>query len=439
MGRVILLALAGVLAAAAQTDWERDQAEGKAMLEQRRFEEAEHAFKQALVKAQEFGREDPRFAASLKDLAGLYRVQLRFAEAEPLLRLAIELGSADGREHPELAGELELLARVYLAQMKLGDAEAAFKRELALLEAKHGGEALEIVPALNNLARVIQIDAKRIREARVLLLRVIAIREVRQGPEHPDVALELIRLGRSYAADKAFEDAEPPLRRALAIQEKAYGPEHLALAGTLDSLGMLLRDQERWTDAEAFFQRSLALRQGAYGPLHAEVAPALDNLAGVLFRQKRFAEAEPLYDRALFVWTAVLGEQHPLVAGAHDYLAMTLAFQGKYAAAEPHYRRGLDIREGHILASLNNVALVSVAQEKLKEAEPLYKAVLGLLERSRETPPGGEVYAQTLGNYAELLEQSGRKVEAARLEARAKGLQKGAAKKREQPKAPPAG
>jgi len=426
MARLTWLAILCILPAAGQTDWERDQAEGKTMLVQRRLEEAEHFFRQALVKAQEFGREDPRFATSLKDLAGLYRIQLRFVEAEPLLRLAIELAEGDGRDHPDLAGDLDLLARIYLAQMKLGEAEATFKRELALLEAKHGCEALEIVPALNNLVRVMQIDSKRIREARDLLLRVIAIREARQGPGHPDIALDLIRLGRSHAAEKEYEDAEKAYRRALALQEKAFGEEHLALAGTLDALGMLFRDQERWTDAEPFLRRSLALRQGVYGPLHAEVVPALDNLAGVLFQQKRYTEAEPLYDRALFVWTAALGEQHPLVAGAHDYLALTLAFQGKHAAAEQHYRRGLDIREGHLLASLNNVALVAVAQEKLMEAEPLYKAALALLERPHDAPPGSEVHAQTLRNYAELLEQMGRKVEAARVEARAKGLEKNA-------------
>jgi tetratricopeptide (TPR) repeat protein len=430
--RPILLALICLLPAAGQTGWEQDQSAGKAMFEQRRFEEAEHLFRQALVKAHEFGREDPRFATSLKDLAGLYRVQGRFAEAEPLLRLAIEVMERDGREHPELAADLELLARIYLAQMKLSEAELTFKRELALLERKHGAEALEIVPALNSLARVIQIVTKRAGEARDLLLRVIAIREAKQGPEHPDVALDLIRLGRLCAVLKEFGDAEAAYRRALAIQEKAFGPDHLTLAGTLDALGGLFRDQERWSDAEPFFRRSLALRQGAYGPLHAEVGPALDNLAGVLFRQKRFAEAEPLYDRALFVWTAALGEQHPLVAGAHDFMAMTLAFQGKYAAAEPHYRRGLDIREAHILRSLNNAALVAVAQEKLKDAEPLYKVALSLLERARETPADSDVYAQTLANYADLLGRAGRKAQAAKLDASAKRLQKEpAAKERE--------
>jgi tetratricopeptide (TPR) repeat protein len=430
MERLILFAILCILPAAGQTGWEQDQSEGKAMLEKRRLEEAEHFFKQALVKAQAFGREDPRVATSLKDLAGLYRVQGRFAEAEPLLRRAIELAEQDGRGYPGLAADLDLLARICFAQMKLAEAEATFQRELELLEDIHGGEALEIIGTLNSLVRVIQIDTKRAREAGDLLSRIIRVREVKQGPEHADIALDLIRLGRLSAGLKEYESAERAYRRALAIQEKAFGPEHLTLAGALDALGVLFRELERWKDAEEFFRRSLAVRQSAYGPLHAELGPALDNLAGVLFQQKRFAEAEPLYERALFVWTAALGEHHPLLAASHDSLAMTLAYQGKYAAAEPHYRRGLDIRDAWVLMSLNNVALVSVAQEKLKDAEPLYKLALSLLGRPRETPPDPGLHVQTLSNYADLLEQAGRKVEAAKLQARAKKLQKQQAAKK---------
>jgi tetratricopeptide (TPR) repeat protein len=421
---LLLLAILRVLPAAAQTSWERDLADGKAMLVERRLAEAEPFFKQALVKAQEFGPEDPRLATSLKDLAGLYRLQGRFAEAEPLLRLAIDLAGKDGREHPETATDLDLLARICLAQMKLPDAENTFKRELALLVDRHGAGALEIVPVLNSLGRVIQIVSKRVPEAQDLLLRVVGIRESRQGPEHPDLALDLIRLGRLLATSKVFDDAELAYRRALAIQEKAVGPEHLTLAIVLDSLGSLFSDQKRWTDAEWFFRRSLGLRESAYSPLNFEVVQSLDNLANVLYQQKRYGEAEPLYERGLFIRTAALGAQHPLVAEAHDALAITQAFQQKYEAAEKHYRAGLEIREGHILVSLNNTALARSALEKRKEAEPLYKVALAILERPREGTPDLATYALTLSNYASLLEEMGRKPEAVKIEARAKLLKK---------------
>jgi tetratricopeptide (TPR) repeat protein len=430
MKRLLLFAILWVLPATAQTSWERDQSDGKAMLDERRLAEAEPFFKQALIKAQEFGPADPRLAASLKDLAGLYRLQGRFAEAEPMLRLAIDMAEKDGREHPEMAADLDLLARICLAQMKLPDAERTFKRELALLAGKHGTGALEIVPVLNNIGRVIQIVSKRGPEAQDYLLRVIGIRETKQGPDHPDLALELIRLGRLLAGSKVLGDAELAYRRALAIQEKALGAEHLMLANVLDALGSLFSEQKRWTDAESFFRRSLGLRESAYSPLNIEVLPALDNLAGVLYQQKRYADAEPLYERALFIRTAALGEQHPLVAETHDALAITQAFQQKYEAAELHYRLGLEIREAHILVSLNNTALARAALEKRKEAEPLYKLALAILERPRETPPDSQAYALTLSNYAGLLEEMGRTMEAARTEARAKLLRKDDAAKK---------
>ncbi len=430
MKRLLLVAILGVLPAAAQTSWERDQSDGKAMLDARRLVEAEPFFKQALVKAQEFGPADPRLATSLKDLAGLYRLQGRFAEAEPLLGLAIDMAEKDGREHPELPTDLDLLARICLAQMKLPDAEKTFKRELVLLAGKHGAGALELVPVLNNIGRVIQILSKRGPEAQDFLLHVIGIRESKQGPDHPDLAYDLIRLGRLLANSKVLGDAELAYRRALAIQEKTLGPEHLTLVNALDALGSLFSDQKRWTDAEPFFRRSLGLRESAYSPLNIEVLPGLDNLAGVLYQQKRYAEAEPLYERALFIRIAALGEQHPLVAETHDALAITQAFQQKYESAEEHYRLGLEIREGHILVSLNNTALARAALQKQKEAEPLYKVALTILERPREKPVDSQTYALTLSNYAGLLEEMGRKMESARTEARAKLLRKDEAGKK---------
>ena len=423
MRRLLLLTFIWMLPAVAQTTWEQYQAEGRAMLAERRLQEAEGFLKQALVKAQDFGQADLRLATSLKDLASLYRFQGRFVEAEPLLRLAIEVTEKDGLDHPELAADHDLLARIYLAQMKLPEAESSFKRALILLQRKYGAQALETVPALNSLGRVLQIDSKSGREAQDLLLRVIGIREVKQGPEHPEVALDFIRLGRLLGGAKVYWDAEIEYRRALYIQEKTLGAENVTLAIVLDAIGALLGDQKRWADAEPPLRRSLALRESAYSPLSSEVAPALDNLASVLYQQKRYAEAEPLYQRSLFIWSATLGSTHPLVAVSHDALAITQSFLEKYADAESHYRSGLDIREAQILLSLNNTALISTAQGKLKDSEPLYKVALALLERPREKPPNSSDYAQTLSNYAGLLEEMGRKLEAGRLEARARKLQ----------------
>ena len=54
------------------------------------------------------------------------------------------------------------------------------------------------------------------------------------GPDHPDVAISLARLGNLYREKGQYGRAEPLFARALAIQEKARGPEDLAL---LDLLG----------------------------------------------------------------------------------------------------------------------------------------------------------------------------------------------------------
>ncbi len=70
--------------------------------------------------------------------------------------------------------------------------------------------------------------------------------------------------------------------------------------------------------------------------------------------------------------------------------------------------------------SLNNLAEIFLAQGKYAEAEPLCKRSLTI----RETALGPEhpQVADSLGNYAWLLRETGRETEADKMEARAKAI-----------------
>ncbi len=66
-------------------------------------EEAIRQSQFALKESEDFGEEDPRFAASLSNLALLYDDQGRYAEAEPLFKRALTINEkALGRWHPDV-------------------------------------------------------------------------------------------------------------------------------------------------------------------------------------------------------------------------------------------------------------------------------------------------------------------------------------------------
>ncbi len=71
--------------------WEDLNAAGVAAYRARNFVEAEKKFREAITRAERFGKEDPRLATSLSNLGEVYRAQARLAEAEPLYRRALEI------------------------------------------------------------------------------------------------------------------------------------------------------------------------------------------------------------------------------------------------------------------------------------------------------------------------------------------------------------
>ena len=94
------------------------------------------------------------------------------------------------------------------------------------------------------------------------------------------------------------------------------------------------------------------------------------------------------------------------------------------------YRKALKLRDQDDLDSLHNLTLVLEAQEKFKDAEPVYRRALAIVDVPN--PEDTERLTDLLSGYAGVLRQLKRPAEAARIEARLKGMPQPA-----QPKAPP--
>jgi tetratricopeptide (TPR) repeat protein len=101
----------------------------------------------------------------------------RYTEAVPFLNRALEL-SEDlfGAEHPDFAASLNNLAELYRVQGRYGDAEPLYKRSLRIWEKAHGPEHPHVATSLENLAillRKIGRDAEAARlETRAREMRI---------------------------------------------------------------------------------------------------------------------------------------------------------------------------------------------------------------------------------------------------------------------------
>jgi tetratricopeptide (TPR) repeat protein len=106
---------------------------GVSALQAGRYVEAEP--RALAIREKTLGKEHPRTATTLTNLASLYEAQGKYAQAEPLYLRALAIDEkAYGVERPEVATDLNNLAYLYKAQGEYGKALPLYERALAIRE-----------------------------------------------------------------------------------------------------------------------------------------------------------------------------------------------------------------------------------------------------------------------------------------------------------------
>src|SRR5438094_749942 len=332
-----------------------------------------------------------RLAATLTNLAELYRRQGKYPQAGWLLRRALGITKkAKGSHHPQVASIVNNLGTFYATTGRMDAAERMFRRALILRERTLGPDSLEVASSLDNLA-LLYHDEDHFQDAVQLHRRALAIRERALGPSHPGVTVSLTHLAALYTDVGRYAEAEPLYRRILTIRQNALGPDHPEVGAALDALADLYRRQGKFGLAEPLFKQSLAIREKALGAENPGLIPTLNELALFYQAQGRYADAEPLYRRALAINEKAFGPNAPEVAKSLDNRYELCRKESEYGAAESHAKRALTVGERSYGA--NHPELASL-----------------------------------LENYAVLLHQMGREQDAVPLEARARTIRSNASR-----------
>lgn len=143
-----------------------------------------------------------------------------------------------------------------------------------------------------------------------------------------------------------------------------------------------------------------------------------------LYEQGKYAEAVPMAEESLRLAETAFGPEHPKVATSLNNLALLFVAQEKFAEAERLYRRALSINEKtlgtnrtEVAANLNNLAELCQKQGRYTEAEQLLLRALAIREKAG--PPDNPALATNLNNLAWLYDTQGKYAEAERLYRRA--------------------
>ena len=214
-------------------------------------------------------------------------------------------------------------------------------------------------------------------EAESLLKRAVDLNERHLGPNHYEVATNLVNLADVAWAGARYLEAERLLRRAFTIYDvNRSQPPSVAISG----LGLVYPELGRFSDSETMFREAVAMdhRPGAN---QAQLAKELSNL-GIAYRAgASFGDAERVLTRSLAIGETALGRDHPDVGTKLNNLALLYTDLGRYRtpnvcrACNKH--RGTNPRRSPSFARepVRNMGLVYMQQGRYGDASPLSAAL----------------------------------------------------------------
>jgi tetratricopeptide (TPR) repeat protein len=365
------------------------------------------------------GQNHPNTAASLCQLANLYRAMGFYAKALPLQERGLAIFEKTlGQNHPNTAVSLGGLGDLYRAMGDYAKALALQKRVLEIREKTLGQNHPDTATSLAILAIIYQ-SIGDYAKALPLFERALAIQEKSLGLEHPETLSCLESLGNLYGDMGDYAKALPMQKHALEIREKTLGLKHPATASSLNNLANVYSDMGDYAKALPLHERALEISEKTLGPEHPDTASSLNNLANVYSDMGDYAKALPLFERASSITEKALGLGHPETASSLSSSANLYRSMGDYAKALPLFERALAIREKALgpehpdtASSLSNLAILYDSMGDYAKALPLFERALAIREKAlgSEHPSTAfslsnlaNFYKWTMGDYAKAL------------------------------------
>ena len=148
---------------------------------------------------------------------------------------------------------------------------------------------------------------------------------IQLGPNHPNVAVSLVRIGFLLLQSRQYQSAAVTFQEALRIRQQHYGHSHALVANLFNNLGVCHMHLQDFPLGRNFLQQALNIQRQlvAYDENDAaelELADTLCNIGGLCMEwirqqgpdSRHSLDAESTFLEALEIRRTVLGENHAL-------------------------------------------------------------------------------------------------------------------------------
>jgi tetratricopeptide (TPR) repeat protein len=344
-----------------------------------------------------------------------------FGEAEKQLNLALKEAQKTTPPDKRLALSYHNLGVLYAARAQAAKAEPMFEKAVRELGKLQGPENPDVLINLARLGQFYVLQDKSTKADALCSKLVPLVDKKLKLDERVNEGLK--QLHAFYSSDRQFGAALEALKKAQEATNQVFANQHLELAMSLDNFAAAYKIRKKYPPSEQLFKRALEIREKSLAADHMAVAVSYGNLASVYYVQGKYSEAAPLFTRAI----DILEKRNVSDAKAVSELAGCYEGEGKCQQAENLYLKALSnlektARPGNpeIGRACNALAMFYRKQGKFAQAEPLLKRSLSIAEGMNG--PQHSALVPLLENYADVLRKNNKAPQADQLIARAKAI-----------------
>jgi tetratricopeptide (TPR) repeat protein len=278
------------------------------------------------------GPESGPVATAFATLAEIYRVQEKLSKAESLAERALAIAQRGDTDDPRFAAIVHTLAGIYLSAGKAEKAGPLFERSRDIMAQSLGPQHPNVAADLNGLAEI-ACQQQHYAEAEALFRQTLAIWERAFGAEHPSTAIALNNVAQTVRFQKRYREAETLYQRSAALLET--NGTGLDRAKCLGNLADLYHEQGREPRAVEYYQYALTAAKQELGENHPEVALLMKRLAEVRRSQRNYAESVKLYKQSIAILQRSFGPDDPALQQSLTAYKQLVSESSRFIVAAP--------------------------------------------------------------------------------------------------------
>lgn len=344
----------------------------RSLFKQKRYEEAEPFFRDALAICEEvLGEEHLDTATALHELAyDLFWLD-KNDEAEYLCIRALTCRENQlGSEHPDTADTMDLLASIYRDTGQLDSAEDLARHALKIRKHLLGATSLGTLESMVTLADI-YYEQGNYEDAKSLYGKALDVYE-NHFPTQYEKCYAVMGLASALSKLGEHERAEPLFRRNLRLAEEDADPGWEANSAW--ELAENLTEQYFYDEAQSLYRRALSIWEALYGP--DDDFFLANTLKFADFLEKCLGESEAagkLYVHCASRLEETLGGDNPATQECLMSFALFLRTHGKYQESEKVFKKLLEIKQRGGGENELDMAMCRVEMAKLLKLWGKYK------------------------------------------------------------------